>query len=182
MLKKKEVEVARKKAMEMMIDAGINIGKDEIEKIEVADFGLNDLENEGAQIFTFVNTDRIGAKVIALFPGQTLPEHWHPPVGDDPGKEEIIRVIKGVVRAYLPGKDTLTDGFIPKDKETSYICRNEVVMGEREQIVLEPGTKHWFQAGEDGAVLYSFSTTVRDIKDRFSDPEIDRITKIKEND
>lgn len=180
MLSKKDIQKAQKKAGKMIKNAGINITDNEIEQIEVADFNLNQLEVEGAQILTFVNTDRIGVKVIALFPDQTLPEHWHPPINDDPGKEEIIRVIAGTVRAYLPGKDTLSAGFIPSDKNNFYTCRHEIIMKPSEQIILKPGIKHWFQAGETGAVLYSFSTTVRDIKDRFTDPEIDRITKIKE--
>ncbi len=179
MLTENEIKKAKIKAKEMMIKAGINIGENELDKIEVADFGLSNLDKEGAQIFTFVNTERIGAKVIALFPKQTLPEHWHPPVEDDPGKEEIIRVIQGEVRAYIPGENSLNKGFIPDNKESCYTSRNEIIMKEREQIILSPGTKHWFQAGDEGAVLYSFSTTVRDIRDRFSDPEIDRITKVK---
>lgn len=180
MLSKQEVRKAQQRAAEMIKKSGIKIKEEEIEKIEVADFGLSNLEVEGAQIFTFVNTERIGAKVIALFPEQTLPEHWHPPIGDDPGKEETIRVIDGTVYAYLPGEDTMKDGFIPEGKEDCYSVRHEVVMKMGDTITLKPGTKHWFQAGKEGAVLYSFSTTVRDIRDRFTDPAIDRITKVKD--
>ncbi len=179
MLNKEEITKAQQKAGRMIRNAGIKISDKKIKEIEIADFGLSDLSNEGGQIFTFVNTDRIGAKVIALFPNQTLPEHWHPPIANDPGKEEVIRLIDGGVRAYIPGKDNLNYGFIPKDKDECYSCRHELVMSEGDQIVLEPGIKHWFQAGTDGAVLYSFSTTVRDIRDSFTDPKIDRITKIK---
>ena len=52
---------------------------EEAGKIEVADVDLSRLEREGAQILTLVATPRMAAKVIALFPHQTLPEHWHPP-------------------------------------------------------------------------------------------------------
>ena len=48
-----------------------------------------------------------------------------------------------------------------------------------DQLILTPGTKHWFQAGERGAVMYSFSTKVRDALDQFSDPLIVRETIIK---
>ena len=47
-----------------------------------------------------------------------------------------------------------------------------------DQLIFDPGTKHWFQAGPEGAVLYSFSTTVRDILDGFTNPEIVRVTKV----
>jgi hypothetical protein len=47
--------------------------------------------------FTMVQMDRISVKVLALLPDQTVPEHWHPLVDDDPGKEETIRVITGTV-------------------------------------------------------------------------------------
>ena len=46
------------------------------------------------------------------------------------------------------------------------------------QVTLKPGTKHWFQAGAEGAVLFSFSTAVRDLIDQFSDPNVVRVTKI----
>jgi D-lyxose ketol-isomerase len=42
---------------------------------------------------------------------------------------------------------------------------------------LPPGEKHWFQARDEGAVMYSFSTIARDAMDQFTDPNIIRITK-----
>lgn len=174
MLNKNEIKNARKKAEEMISDSGIFIRKDEIEKCELAEFGLDNFNNEGAQIFTFVNTERIGVKIIVLLENQTLPEHLHPPVNNDPGKEEILRVIKEPLRVYTPGDNTLTEGFIPKGKEKSYTVLNENILNEGEQIILEPGTKHWFQAGERGSVFFSFSTTVRDGKDIFTDDKVVR--------
>ena len=32
-----------------------------------------------------------------MLPGRTMPENWHPPVEDDAGKEETIRVTVGTV-------------------------------------------------------------------------------------
>jgi D-lyxose ketol-isomerase len=43
---------------------------------------------------------------------------------------------------------------------------------------LQPGEKHWFQARNEGAVMYSFSTIARDALDQFTDPNIERIVKI----
>jgi hypothetical protein len=37
------------------------------------------------------------------------------------------------------------------------------------------------QAGEEGAVMYTISTTARDILDRFTDPSIVRETKVVDN-
>jgi hypothetical protein len=71
------------------------------------------------------STERISAKVIALLPHQTMPEHLHPRVVKDPGKEETVRVAVGLVRFYLLGEDTLTDGFIPEGKAAWYASRHE---------------------------------------------------------
>ncbi len=70
-------------------------------------------------------------------------------------------------------------GFIPEGKEACYTMRNEVIINPGEQLVLPPGTKHWFQAGARGAVMYSFSTKVTDLMDEFTDPNIVRETKIE---
>ena len=56
--------------------------------------------------------------------------------------------------------------------------RKEIVMKPCDQIVLPPGEKHWFQARDEGAVMYSFSTIARDVLDQVTDPDIDRMTKI----
>ena len=181
MIKRSEYQKLQQIAGKMIVDAGIVLRDDEIEKIAVADFGLSDIYNEGGQILTFFETERIGAKVIALLPNQTLPEHWHPPVNNDPGKEEIIRAISGEVRFYIPGEGEVREGFIPKGKTNCYTMRKEVIIKPGEQIILTPGTKHWFQAGLDGAVMYSFSTCVRDGLDGFTDPDIVRETKIAED-
>lgn len=180
MLTRTEHKNAQERAAEMIRKAGIRISAEEADGISVVDFGISNLKVEGAQIITFFATDRISAKVIALFPNQTLPEHWHPPVEDDPGKQEIIRIIDGTVYFYILGEDTLKSATIPVGKENVYTCRHEVVMKEGDQLILEPGTKHWFQAGEEGAVMYSFSTCVRDALDGFTDSKVVRETVIVE--
>lgn len=173
-----ELEQARQDAASLIREAGIHITTAEENKITAADFGLSRLREEGVQILTLFETERIAAKILVLFPFQTEPEHWHPSVGDDPGKEEIIRALSGDLYFYIPGEDSLEKGFIVEGKSDCYTMRNEVVMKEGDQLVLPPGTKHWFQAGARGAVMYSFSTTVRDVLDQFSDPAIVRETKI----
>jgi D-lyxose ketol-isomerase len=180
MLTKSEYAAAQSHAAAMIRESGLCITDDETHKVEVADFGLGRLDIEGAQILTLVATNRIAVKIVALFPGQTLPEHWHPPVGDDPGKEEIVRVVSGTLRLYIPGDDNMRSGSIPAGKEGVYTARHELILKPGDQVTAEPGTKHWFQAGEDGAVMYSFSSVARDVLDGFTDPDIKRVTEIQE--
>jgi D-lyxose ketol-isomerase len=171
-------KTAQKRAAAMIRQAGITITEAEAGRIEVADFGLSNLDREGVQVLTLVQTERISIKVLVMFPNQTEPEHWHPPVGDDPGKEETIRVIAGTVYFYVSGKDTFEQGFILDGKDDCYTMRNEIVMKPCDQLTLAPGDKHWFQARDEGAVMYSFSTIARDALDQFTDPNIERITKV----
>ncbi len=170
----------QKKALELIDKAGIYITPAEREKIAVADFGLSDIYKEGIQVLTFFETDRIAGKILVLLPNQTEPEHWHPPVGNDPGKQEIIRALWGNLRFYVEGEDNMKEGFIPHGKEDVYRLRHEIILNPGDQLVFQPGEKHWFQAGPEGAVMYSFSTTVRDVLDGFTDPGIVRETKIAE--
>ncbi len=178
MITRAELNEACEIALTMIDDAGIQLTKKDKNKITAADFGLSQLFKEGIQILTMFDTERVAGKILVLLPYQTEPEHWHPSVGDDPGKEEIIRAISGDLYFYIPGENSLKNGFIVEGKDSCYTMRKEVVLLPGEQLILPPGTKHWFQAGENGAVMYSFSTKVRDTLDQFSDPEIVRETVI----
>jgi D-lyxose ketol-isomerase len=171
----------RQKAGEMIEKAGWHITPAEKEKIAVADFGLSDIYTEGIEVLTFFETDRMAGKILVLLPNQTEPEHWHPPVGNDPGKQEIIRAIWGNLRFYVEGDDNFKEGFIPEGKEEFYKLRHEIILKPGDQLIFEPGEKHWFQAGPEGAVMYSFSTTVRDGLDGFTNPNIIRETIITED-
>jgi D-lyxose ketol-isomerase len=62
-----------------------------------------------------------------------------------------------------------------------YTARCEQVFDTGTTRTFEPGEKHWFQAGPDGAVLYSFSSVVRDALDGFTDPAIERTTRVVED-
>ncbi|MDR3532704.1 MAG: hypothetical protein P4L90_19390 [Rhodopila sp.] len=181
MLTRKQHTAARDRAAAMMRRAGVRLTEREVEQMDVADFGLDRLGVEGAQIVSFFNTERVSAKVIALFPEQTLPEHWHTAVGEDPGKEETIRVIDGTAYVYVPGEETVAYGHVPAGKGDCYTVRHEVVMRPGDQLTLQPGVKHWFQAGGAGAVMYSFSSAARCALDPFSDPAIVRVTRIAED-
>src|SRR3990172_11450868 len=102
MIKRSDYQQAQRRAAGMIRQDGIQVTDAETRRIDVVDFGLGQLATEGVQVFTFFATERISARVLVLFPNQTEPEHWHPPVGGDPGKEEIIRVIAGTVYFYIP--------------------------------------------------------------------------------
>jgi D-lyxose ketol-isomerase len=146
---------ARERAAAMLVEAGIVLTPQEREKIEVADFGLDRLDDIGLQIVVYVNTDRVCAKELVLFPHQRCPEHRHPPVEDQPGKEETFRVRRGAVHLHVEGV-------------------GDMVLGPGEQYTIPPNTLHSFEAGDEGAIVSEFSTTSRDALDVFTDPGIVR--------
>ena len=172
MITETERERARRDAAHLLEKSGIPIGEGEIEKIEVIDFGLGNIQGEGLQLVTMFETERMAGRILIMTPSQTEPEHWHPPFGNNPGKQEIIRAYWGEVRFYLPGEGSISKGFVVKGKEHLYTLHRELILKPGDTLVLEPGSKHWFQAGEEGAVFYSFSTTVKDGSDGFTDPNV----------
>ncbi len=60
--------------------AGIVLTDEEVDQIQLMDYGLGKEKTVGLQLFVYVNTDRYCSKELVLFPGQTCPEHRHPPV------------------------------------------------------------------------------------------------------
>lgn len=182
MITRKEFEAAQLKAAAMIREAGVVISDDEAKAIEVVDFGLSHLLVEGAQILTLAQTERLSIKLLALFPNQTEPEHWHPPYKDDPGKEETVRIVSGELLFYVPDETgaAARPATIPAGKEDCYTCYKEIVMNPGDQLTLQPGVKHWFKAGANGSVLYSISTVARDALDKFTDISIERMTRIED--
>jgi D-lyxose ketol-isomerase len=146
---------ARKRAAAMLAEAGIVLTPVEREQIEIADFGLGRLEEIGLQIVVYVNTDRVCAKELVLFPHQRCPEHRHPPIAGDPGKEETFRVRRGVVTLHVEGT-------------------GDILLGPGDQYTIPPNTLHSFEARDEGAIVSEFSTTSRDALDVFTDPRIVR--------
>jgi D-lyxose ketol-isomerase len=139
----------------MLADAGIVLTPSERDEIEVADFGLGRLDEIGLQLVVYVNTERVCAKELVLFPGQTCPEHRHPPVDGSPGKEETFRCRRGTVRLHVEDA-------------------GEILLGPGDQFTIPPDTLHWFRAGDEGAIVSEFSTRSRDETDVFTDPRIRR--------
>lgn len=175
MASKEQVTQACRRAAEFLGSAGIALTPEEKTNIEVADFNLGELEQTGLEIVVYVNTSRCCAKELVLFPRQTCPEHVHPPVAGEPGKEETFRCRKGEVYLYISGEPTPNPkAKPPKGRENTYTVWHEIILRPGEQYTLAPNTKHWFQAGDEGAIVSEFSTTSRDEADIFTDPDIVR--------
>ena len=181
MLTKEEIAERQEQSYQLFMRAGIFITDEEKARIEVADMGLSDFENTGLGVLTYVNTERCCAKELAVLPRQTCPEHMHPPVGDDPGKEETFRCRWGTVYLVVSGeKSAHINARPPAGREHTYTIRHEIVLRPGDQYTLAPGTMHWFQAGDEGAVVSEFSTRSTDENDIFTDQEIARTTKVAE--
>ena len=156
MISELELREAQAYASERLEAAGIALTEAERASIEVADFGLSRLREVGLQLLVYVNSDRYCAKELVLFPGQTCPEHRHPPFDGTPGKEETFRCRTGLVHLNVAGE--------------------EIVLGPGEQFTIPADTLHWFRAGPEGAVVSEFSSTSRDELDVFTDPAVERQT------
>jgi D-lyxose ketol-isomerase len=154
-LTRAQLEAAQERAAAMLAEAGIVLTPGEREAIEVADFGLSRLEEVGLQVVVYANTERVCAKELVMFPRQTCPEHRHPPFGGEPGKEETFRCRSGLIHLHVEGA-------------------GEIVLRPGEQYTVPPNTLHWFQAGDEGAIVTEFSTRSRDELDVFTDPQIVR--------
>jgi D-lyxose ketol-isomerase len=178
-LRRSEVEGARRRAAAALAEVGITITPTERETIEVADFGLGDLERIGLQLIVYVNTERVCAKELVLFPGQTCPEHRHPPHDGAPGKEETFRCRRGLVYLYVEGAPADEPKARPPRPEYCSVW-HEVVLKPGEQFTIPADTLHWFQAGPEGAVVSEFSTQSRDELDVFTDPAIERATRVED--
>ncbi len=181
MLTAKQYEDARLKACEYYKKAGIVLTEDEKKAVEVADFGLGDLEKIGLEVLVYVNTERVCAKELVMFPWQTCPEHIHPTRNGKLGKEETFRCRWGKVYLYVPGEKSADIKLHGLDDYQEFLTvAHEIELNPGEQYTLMPDTLHWFRAGEEGAVVSEFSTTSTDDQDIFTDPRINRFTKVKD--
>ncbi len=171
---------ARACAAAQMRAAGLCLTEAEAAAIEIADFGLGRYAEFGLAIHVYVNTKRCCAKELMMLPGQTCPEHRHPPIDGDPGKEETFRVRSGEVWLHLAGDADETAkqsalARLPTDKKDTVTVFRTVHLKPGEQATLGPNVKHWFTAGAQGAVVSEFSTRSRDEADIFTDPAIVRV-------
>jgi D-lyxose ketol-isomerase len=173
-----ERDDARLYAARKLAEAGVVLTDDEVASIEVADFGLSRLAETGLQLLVYVSTDRYCSKELVLRPGQTCPEHRHPPFDGTPGKEETFRCRSGLVYLYVEGEET--PGPVCTPPSGAYTVGHELELRPGMQHTIPPGTLHWFQAGPDGAVVSEFSSTSRDELDEFTDERVARETVVED--
>ena len=179
MITQQQCQAARRRASSYLSAAGIVLTEREVGEMEVADFGLDELESIGLEVLVYVNTERVCAKELVLFPRQTCPEHRHPPFGGQPGKEETFRCRWGEVYLYVPGEPAPNPKAIPiRGRAPHFTVWHEIVLRPGDQYTLLPDTLHWFQAGDAGAIVSEFSTRSTDEADIFTDPDIQRMTKV----
>jgi D-lyxose ketol-isomerase len=177
MIKRSEEQQFKAIAQRYLLDSHFPLSKEDLESIAVADFGMSNVLFEGAQILTLYATERTSCKLIVLLPNQILPEHWHPPVEDDPGKEEILRGYYGNVLYFEEGDNNIDNSQVPNSKKKYYTARSRIDLLPGKQVIIPSGKKHWMKGGREGGIVISFSTCVRDALDQFNDPNIERITK-----
>lgn len=181
MLTRSQVDGARAQAAQMLQQVQFALTPAEQASLEIADFGLADLERTGLEVLVYVNTDRYCAKELVMFPRQTCPEHRHPPIGTSPGKEETFRCRWGNVWLYVEGEPVATpSATIPQGDEDYYTVFHEIALQPGEQYTIMPNTRHWFQSGDQGAIVSEFSSASHDESDIFTDPRIIRQPTVAE--
>ena len=175
MITKEKYAEVTSKVIDLLEKNNIVLNENEKANIEVADLGLNELDKTGLQIITYINTERVCSKELILMPHQTCPEHMHPTINGVPGKEETFRCRAGVVYLYVTGEATPNPKCKPPEgSEAYYTCKHEITLLPGEQYTIYPDTMHWFQAGDEGAIVSEFSTKSTDDADIFTDPRIVR--------
>lgn len=161
MITRDELREAQAYAAAELEAAGVVLTDAERGAIEVADFGLSRLRGQGLMLLVYVNTDRYCAKELVMYPGQSCPEHRHPPFEGTPGKEETFRCRRGSVTLRVGGR--------------------ELELRPGEQFTIPPDTLHSFQAGPEGAVVSEFSSASRDELDVFTDLDVRRATLVSDD-
>lgn len=178
MLTKEVYQRCSKKAAEYLKKAGIAITEKEREAIQVAEYDLDCVDTIGLELVVYVNTEKCCAKELVLFPGQTCPEHRHPEINGEEGKEETFRCRYGKVYLYVEGESNEhIAAKIPEGMDDLFTCRHEIILNPGEQYTIYPNTLHWFQAGEEGAIVSEFSTKSRDEYDIYTDKRINAAGK-----
>ena len=182
MITRSDQQDAIEYAWEMIQRTGLSLLPEEKAKIEVADLGLSELRQTGLMILTLQATQDLAVKLIALYPWQACPQHMHPRIDEYPGKEETFRGLLGECYLYVPGEPTPhPKARPPEHRRQHYTVWHEVILSPGVQHYSPPNEWHWFQAGPEGAVIWSWSSRPSDYQDGFVDPEISRRTVIQDD-
>ncbi len=184
MIPAEQLTQARERAAEMIRQSGVCVRPEQLADIQVVDFGMGELEQTGLQMLVVANTPVLTVKLLMLLPGQTCPQHRHGPFGDSPGKEETFRCVWGELYVMMPGEPTANPhASPPAHRREHFSSWNETVLQPGEQFTSPPDTPHWFQAGPQGAVLWTYETKSTDQADQFDDPDVaEKCGKLVESD
>ncbi len=180
-MKRTEHRKLQRRALGFLKKARLPVTAHEARYVEIADFGLDDIDHIGLELVVYETNDRYCAKELVMFPGQICPEHRHPPLSEsNPGKRETFRCRWGKVYLYVEGPPARRPkGKVPAAKKDYFTVWHEIVLKPGDQYTLAPNTLHWFQSGPQGAVVSEFSSTSDDESDIFTDPNIKRIPVIE---
>jgi D-lyxose ketol-isomerase len=180
-MKQEEVQHLQAEAAALLRKANIAFREQEKYSMEVADFGLNDIQHLGLEIIVYENNERYCAKELVLLPRQMCPQHRHPRVDElNAGKRETFRCRWGEVYLYVEGPaNPAPRAHVPDRYKKHLSVWNETILRPGDQYTIPPDTLHWFQAGDQGAIISEFSSTSRDESDVFTDPNIKRIPEIR---
>jgi len=181
MIEKSKWKKSHNWAWNFIKKTGFPVKDEEINSIEIADLGLNEFDTTGLHALSLFNTEWVGAKLLVLKPNQFFPEHKHPPFKKEnyPGKTEVIRGQWGEFYLVIPGNITSNPKANPPFHRKKYIdVWHEIVIKPGNQYIIQPDTWHWFQAGSEGAIVWSISSKLTDAEDKFKDPQVIRKTII----
>ncbi len=182
MLTQSKVRQVQERVTQALAQAGIVLTPQEQTQIEVVDFGLSELERTGLQLVIYINNDRYCAKELVMLSHQTCAQHRHPPLSDsNPGKQETFRCRWGKVWLYVEGEPSQKiRAQVPEGSEAYYTVFHEIELHPGDQYTIPPNTWHWFQSGDEGAIVSEFSSQSYDEFDQFLDPRIYRFTRVTE--
>jgi D-lyxose ketol-isomerase len=164
-------EQVKTQAAELINKSGFPVTEAEWRNLQVNDFGLGRLREEGLAFIDILRTARLRITLLVLLPNQTLPQHLHPAYENESGKEETLRVIYGRTKVYIKGGQTNPAMKIPAGKDSYYTARQEIALLSGQQYTVPPTTEHWFQGGPEGSVNICFQNRVDETKNLFFDPQ-----------
>jgi D-lyxose ketol-isomerase len=164
-----QLNAVKQKAKDLIQKSGLVLSSDEWSQLAVNDMGLGDFDSEGFLFVDILRSERLRITVLVLLPHQTLPQHVHPPYEGEQGKEETLRVLYGHTKVFVEG-DASENARIPAGKGQYYTAKHEIALDAGGQYRIEPGIKHWFQAGPEGSVNMTFQNRVDETKNLFDDP------------
>ena len=94
---------------------------------------------------------------------------------------ETFRCRWGRVWLYIEGEPTtLPQARLPLGSENYYTVFHEIELNPGDQHTILPNSLHWFQSGDEGAIVSEFSSSSDDISDFFTDPRIRRLVEFEQ--